>query len=47
MAVVSLIAAVLFVVFRFLPWGNVSFLLGVVTLFVWIALLAARLRRLI
>jgi Protein of unknown function (DUF998) len=41
--VVSLAASALFVVFLILPWGNVSFLMAIVTLFGWIAALAARL----
>jgi hypothetical protein len=32
-AVVSVAASVLFVVFLFLPWGNASFLMAIVTLF--------------
>ena len=40
--VVSLAASALFVVFLILPWGNVSFLMAIVTLFGWIAALAAR-----
>jgi uncharacterized protein DUF998 len=43
-AAVSLAAAVLFVVFLVLPWGNATFLLAVVILFAWIAAVAARLR---
>jgi hypothetical protein len=43
-ALVSLAAAALFVVFLLLPWGNASFLMAVVTLFAWIAVVAARLR---
>ena len=43
-ALVSLAAAALFVVFLLLPWGNASFLMAVVTLFAWIAMVAARLR---
>src|SRR5215218_7420713 len=42
-ALVSL-AAALFVVFLLLPWGNASCLMAVVTLFAWIAMVAARLR---
>ena len=42
-AVVSLAAGGLFVVFLLLPWGNASFLMAIVTLFGWIAALAARL----
>jgi hypothetical protein len=42
-AVVSLAASALFLVFLILPWGNATFLLAVVTLFGWIAALAARL----
>jgi Protein of unknown function (DUF998) len=41
--VVSLAASALVVVFLILPWGNASFLLAIVTLFGWIAALAARL----
>ena len=43
-ALVSLAGAVLFVVFLLLPWGNASFLMAVVTLFAWIAVVVARLR---
>jgi hypothetical protein len=42
-AVVSLAASALFIVFLILPWGNATFLLAIVTLFGWIAALAARL----
>ena len=42
-AVVSLAAGALFIVFLILPWGNITFLLAIVTLFGWIAALAARL----
>jgi hypothetical protein len=42
-AVVSVAASALFVVFLFLPWRNATFLLAIVTLFGWIAALAARL----
>jgi Protein of unknown function (DUF998) len=41
---VSLATAVLFVVFLLLPWGNATFLMAIVTLFGWIAVVAARLR---
>ena len=41
--VVSLTASALFVVFLILPWGNASFLMAIVTLFGWMAALAARL----
>jgi hypothetical protein len=41
--VVSIAASALFVVFLILPWGNASFLMAIVTLFGWIAVLAARL----
>jgi hypothetical protein len=41
--VVSVAACALFVVFLILPWGNASFLLAIVTLFAWIAAVAARL----
>ena len=42
-AVVSVAAGALFVVFLLLPWGNATFLLAIITLFGWIAALAARL----
>jgi hypothetical protein len=42
-AVVSIAACALFIVFLILPWGNATFLLAIVTLFGWIAALAARL----
>jgi hypothetical protein len=42
-AVVSVAASALFIVFLILPWGNATFLLAIVTLFAWIAALAARL----
>ena len=42
-AVVSVAASAFFVVFLLLPWGNATFLLAIVTLFGWIAALAARL----
>jgi Protein of unknown function (DUF998) len=42
-AVVSVAASALFVGFLFLPWGNASFLLAIVTLFGWIAWIAVRL----
>jgi hypothetical protein len=42
-AVVSVAASVLFVVFLFLPWGNATFLLAIITLFAWIAAVAIRL----
>ena len=42
-AVVSLAASALFIIFLTLPWGNATFLLAIVTLFGWIAALAARL----
>jgi hypothetical protein len=45
-AVVSVAASVLFVVFLFLPWGNATFLLAIITLFAWIASIAVRLARL-
>ena len=41
--VVSLAATVLFVTFLFLPWGNATFLMAVVTLFAWIAVIGVRL----
>jgi len=37
------VASALFVVFLFLPWGNASFLMAIVTLFAWIATVAVRL----
>jgi hypothetical protein len=42
-AVVSIAASALFIVFLFLPWGNATFLLAIITLFAWIAAAAARL----
>jgi hypothetical protein len=42
-ALVSVAASALVAVFLFLPWGNATFLLAIVTLFGWIAALAARL----
>ena len=42
---VSVSAAVLFIVFLLLPWGNATFLLAMATLFAWIAVVAARLRQ--
>ena len=42
-AVVSLAASALFVVFLILPWGNATFLLAIFTLFGWIAWVAIRL----
>ena len=42
-AVVSVAASALFVVFLFLPWGNASFLMAVVAIFAWIAAVALRL----
>jgi Protein of unknown function (DUF998) len=42
-AVVSLAASALFIVFLILPWGNATFVLAIVTMFGWIAALAARL----
>ena len=42
-ALVSLAGAVLFVVFLLLPWGNASFLMAILTLFAWIAVVVARL----
>ena len=42
-AIVSIAASALFIVFLILPWGNATFLLAIVTLFGWIAALAARL----
>ena len=42
-AVLSLPATALFVVFLFLPWGNATFLMAIITLFAWIAAIAVRL----
>ena len=42
-AAVFVAATVLFVVFLFLPWGNATFLLAIVTRLGWIAALAVRL----
>lgn len=42
-ALVSLAAAALFVVFLLLPWGNASFLMAIVTLFAWLAAVGVRL----
>jgi hypothetical protein len=42
-AVVSLAASALLLVFLIMPWGNASFLMAIVTLFGWIAALAGRL----
>jgi hypothetical protein len=42
-AVASVVAGALFVVFLLLPWGNASFLLAIITLFAWIAAVAGRL----
>jgi len=42
-AVASVVAGALFVVFLLLPWGNASFLLVIITLFAWIAAVAVRL----
>jgi hypothetical protein len=41
--VVYLAASALFVVFLFLPWGNASFLMAIVTVFAWITAVAVRL----
>jgi hypothetical protein len=41
--VMSLAASALFVVFLFLPWGNASFLVAIVTVFAWITAVAVRL----
>ena len=43
-AVVSIAASALFVIFLILPWGNATFLLAIVTVFAWIASVAVRLR---
>jgi hypothetical protein len=42
-AVLSLATSAFFVVFLLLPWGNATFLMGIVTLFPWIASVAVRL----
>jgi uncharacterized protein DUF998 len=42
-AVASVGAGALFVVFLLLPWGNASFLMAIITLFAWIAAIAVRL----
>jgi hypothetical protein len=42
-AIVSLAASALFVVFLVLPWGNATFLLAIVTLFAWLAAVGLRL----
>jgi Protein of unknown function (DUF998) len=42
-AVVSVTASALCVVCLFLPWGNASFLMAIVTVFAWIAAVALRL----
>jgi hypothetical protein len=42
-AVVSVVASALFIVFLILPLGNATFLLAIVTLFAWIAAVAVRL----
>ena len=39
----SLAATALLVVFLLSPWGNASFLMAILTLFAWIAAVAARL----
>jgi hypothetical protein len=41
--VVSVAAGALFIVFLLVPWGNASFLLAIVTVFMWLAWVAARL----
>jgi Protein of unknown function (DUF998) len=43
LAVASVAASALFVVFLFLPWGNASFLMAIIILFAWIAAVAIRL----
>jgi hypothetical protein len=42
-AVVSIAASALFIVFLILPWGNATFLLAIVTVFAWITAVAVRL----
>jgi len=41
-AVDSVAASALFVVFLLLPWGNATFLLAIITVFAWIASVAVR-----
>ena len=41
--VMSVAASALFVVFLFLPWGNASFLVAIVTVSAWITAVAVRL----
>ena len=41
--VVSVAASALIIVFLFVPWGNASFLLAIITLFAWMAAIAIRL----
>ena len=41
--VISVVAGALFVAFLILPWGNASFLLAILTLFAWLAVLGVRL----
>jgi hypothetical protein len=43
LTITSVAASALFVVFLVLPWGNATFLLAIITLFAWIASLAAHL----
>ena len=43
-ALISVTAAALFVLFLALPWGNATFLLAVITVFAWIAVVAIRIR---
>jgi hypothetical protein len=40
---ISVVAGALFVVFLILPWGNASFLVAMLTLFAWLAVIAVRL----
>lgn len=42
-AVVSIAASALFLVFLILPWGNATLLLAIITVFAWIASVAVRL----
>jgi hypothetical protein len=44
-ALVSVVAATLVVVFMLVPWGNAAFTLTLVCLFGWVAVVAGRLRR--
>jgi hypothetical protein len=41
--IISVVAGALFVVFLILPWGNASFLVAILVLFAWLAVLGIRL----